>query len=293
MNSLIAMPPSLPRLPGVEHRYHALSTGVRAHVAHAGPADAPAVVALHGWPQHWYCWRRVIPLLADDRRVLAMDLRGLGWSGRPADGDYRKARMAEDAVALLDDLELERACLLAHDWGGFAGFLAALRAPERWTGFVAVGVAHPWQPPRRVARNLYRLAYQPLLGAPVAGPWLMRATPLVERAIRLGTADRSGLDDDAVESFAASYRDPERAEAGSRLYRDFLAREAKESYAGQRLRVPTRLLVGTRDSVIAPFAPGLERHADDSTTEFLEGCGHFVPEERPAEVAAAVRAVCG
>jgi pimeloyl-ACP methyl ester carboxylesterase len=91
-----------PALPGVTHRFHDLRTGVRAHVAHAGPPDAPAVVLLHGFPQHWWMWRRVIPLLAEDHCVLAMDLRGLGWSGQPADGDFRKRRIAEDAVALLD-----------------------------------------------------------------------------------------------------------------------------------------------------------------------------------------------
>ena len=62
---------SSPTGPGVEHRYHELSTGVRAHVAHAGPEDAPPVVALHGFPQHWYEWRRVIDALAGEFRVLA------------------------------------------------------------------------------------------------------------------------------------------------------------------------------------------------------------------------------
>src|SRR5882757_1610915 len=98
----------LPDVPGVRHAFHALPTGVTVHVAEAGPADAPAVLALHGWPQHWYVWRSVIPLLADFR-VIAPDLRGLGWSGQPDDGDFRKARMAEDAVALLDALGIRRA----------------------------------------------------------------------------------------------------------------------------------------------------------------------------------------
>src|SRR5687767_6210027 len=131
---------SLPKRPGVSHEYHELSTGVRAHVAHAGPEDAPPVLALHGFPQHWYEWRRVIDALGGEFRVLAMDTRGLGWSGPAPDGDYRKARLAEDAVALLDALGIERAGLLGHDWGGWVGFHAALRFPERWTGYVATGV---------------------------------------------------------------------------------------------------------------------------------------------------------
>src|SRR3954470_24496542 len=133
---------SPPELPGGTHRYHDLSTGVRAHVAHAGPEDAPAVVALNGFPQHWYEWRRVIPLLSDRFRVLAMDTRGLGWSGPAPDGDYRKVRIAEDAVALLDDLGVTQAGLLGHDWGGWAGWHAVLTHPERWIGYVATGIPH-------------------------------------------------------------------------------------------------------------------------------------------------------
>lgn len=281
-----------PALPGVEHRYHALATGVRVHVAHAGPEDAPPLVLLHGFPQHWYCWRKVIPLLSADFRILAVDTRGLGWSG-PA-RDYRKARIAEDAVALLDELGIERAGLAGHDWGGWAGFLAVLGSPERWTGYVAAGIAHPWQPPERTLRSLPRLAYQPPIATPLLGP---RLIPRVVAAFhRAGWGERSTFEPAAVELFAASYREPGRAEAASRYYRDFLTREllgpATSAFKGARLAVPTRLLYGTRDPLGTGMAEGLERHGDDARTELLDGCGHFVPEERAVDVAATIRAVC-
>src|SRR5918997_3505331 len=178
-----------PVLEGVEHRFHDLATGVRAHVAHAGRADAPAVVALHGFPQHWWMWRRVIPLLAGELRVLAIDLRGLGWSGQPADRDFRKARIGEDAVALLDALGIDRAVLVGHDWGAWAGFHAALDAPDRWLGFVPTGIAHPWQPHRVALRLLPRMAYQPPLAVPVLGPRVVRAmTPRILRGAWGGRA---------------------------------------------------------------------------------------------------------
>ena len=63
------MPP-FPELAGVEHRYHDLATGVRAHVAHAGADTAPPLVLLHGFPQHWYCWRHVIAALQGEYRIL-------------------------------------------------------------------------------------------------------------------------------------------------------------------------------------------------------------------------------
>ena len=116
------------------------------HVAQAGPPDAPPLVLQHGWPQHWAAWRDVIPLLADDYRLLMPDLRGFGWSGQPADDDFRKQRLADDGLALLDALGIERAGWVGHDWGGWTGFLIAERAPERLTGFLALNIVQPWQP---------------------------------------------------------------------------------------------------------------------------------------------------
>jgi pimeloyl-ACP methyl ester carboxylesterase len=278
-----------PALEGVEHRFHDLATGVRVHVAHAGPPDAPALVALHGFPEHWYAWRRVLPLLGEFR-VLAMDLRGMGWSGQPDDRDFRKARIAQDAVALLDVLGIERATLLGHDWGGWAGFIAALETPERWTGLVAAGIAHPWQPPATTLRALPRLAYQPPLAVPVLGPAIVRT--VVSRLLRAAWGDRATYDRAAEEIYAARYREAQRADAASRLYRDFLTRELSRGFAaGRRLQIPVRLLQGTRDPLGTALAQGLERHGDDARTILLEGCGHFVPEERPQAVADAVRAL--
>jgi pimeloyl-ACP methyl ester carboxylesterase len=263
-------------------------------VACAGPADAPPLVALHGFPQHWYCWRRVIEALAGEFRILAVDLRGLGWSGPAPDGDYRKARMAEDLLALLDAEGIERAGLTGHDWGGWVGFRAVLDAPERFTGYVACGIGHPWQPVQRMLRELPRFAYQPPIATPFVGPRLIAR--VVPKILRAAWGDRATWDDAAAQVFAASYREPGRGEAASRYYRSFLTQEALPSVGsgrGRRLEVPARLLAGTRDPLGTALAEGLERHGDDARTEFLAGCGHFVPEERPAEVAAAVRAVCG
>jgi pimeloyl-ACP methyl ester carboxylesterase len=146
----------------------------------------------------------------------------------------------------------------------------------------------------RMLKSLPRLAYQPPIAAPVLGPRLIpRVAGLV---IRTAWGDMATYDAEATEVFAAAYRDPARAEAASRYYRDFLTREAAtaaNTVKGKRLEIPVRLLYGARDPLGTALAEGLERHGDDARTQLLDGCGHFVPEERPADVAAAVRAVCG
>ena len=287
------MPLPLPELPGVEHRFLELPTGVRAHVAEAGRPDAPPLVLVHGWPQHWWCWRRLIPLLAGDFRLLAPDLRAFGWSGRPPDGDLRKRRFAEDAVALLEALGIERAGYVGHDWGGWAGFHAVTRAPERWSGLLALGILHPWVPYGTLARNLHRFAYQALFANPLVGPRLLRDHNGAIRVIKSAWGDRSTFDEAEAEPFAAAYAQPEQAADSSRLYRVFLLREAGRDIPRRPLQVPTRLVIGSRDPLGASLAEGLERHGADARTELLDGCGHFVAEERPAETAAAARALFG
>jgi len=74
---------------GVEHRWVNVAGGPRVHVAEAG--EGPPLLLLHGWPQHWWMWREVIPALARSHRVICADLRGHGWTDAPRSGLVAKA----------------------------------------------------------------------------------------------------------------------------------------------------------------------------------------------------------
>jgi pimeloyl-ACP methyl ester carboxylesterase len=276
---------TLPEVAGANHRSLDLPTGVRVHVAEAGPEDAPPVLCLHGWPQHWWMWRRVIPLLADDFRLVMPDMRGFGWSAWPADGDFAKARLAEDAEAVVDALGLGRVHLLTHDWGAWTGLLLATSGSTRVRSLLALGIPHPWHGRADVARNSWRFLYQIPLSAGLGGPQLSA------RVMRAGWGDMSTWDEAAVPVFTERVT----ARATARLYGSFLLREmpsvAAGSFRGRRLHVPTRLIIGSRDALGAHQAAGIEHHGDDASAEVLRGAGHFLPEERPAEVAERARAL--
>ncbi|KAF0964307.1 alpha/beta fold hydrolase [Rhodococcus sp. T7] len=109
---------TFPELDGVRHRYVRLP-GLRMHVAEAGHGDP--VVLLHGFPQHWWEWRGVVPGLTEHYRVICSDLRGAGWTDAPPTG-YTRAQLLADVEALLDALDLDRVCLIAHDWGALLGY---------------------------------------------------------------------------------------------------------------------------------------------------------------------------
>jgi pimeloyl-ACP methyl ester carboxylesterase len=269
----------LPELPGVRHAHHALPTGVTLHVAEAGDPGAPALLAVHGWPQHWWMWRAVIPALAETHRVICPDLRGFGWSGQPADGDFAKERLADDMLALLDALGVERCGYLGHDWGGWTGWLVAIRAPERIERMLLVSIVHPWPPRVASLLNAWRIAYQYPLAAPVLGPALVRDGRVVRLMLR------GSMDDEAADVFADVLREPARAHASSLLYRHFQLRDlpalATRRYADARVEVPVKVLFPRRDGPQHPSQlGGLERHVPHAEVELVDG-GHLLVDERP------------
>ena len=289
-------PAPMPHLDGVTHRVVDVG-GLRVHVAEAGRGEP--LVLLHGWPQHWWCWRRVVPLLADRYRLVLPDLRGHGWTAAPR-GGYDKEQLASDLLGLLDVLDLPRVGLVGHDWGGWAGFLAALRAPERFSAFLALGIVHPFQRPTPGrALQSWRLGYQVALSAPVVAERLLRASPtLVERAVLAGSRRREAFADGSARTYGEVLQHPAHARASVRLYREFLLREgpavAMGRYRGARLTVPTRLLLGSGDPVLsAALLEGWQSCADDMAVETLPGVGHFVPEEAPEAVARSATALFG
>ena len=284
----------MPSLEGVRHR-DVEAAGVRFHVAEAGAGDP--VLLLHGWPQHWYVWRKVIPLLASDRRLICPDLRGFGWSDAPP-GAYDKQTLADDVVALLDALELDRVDLIAHDWGTWVGFMLCLDHPERVAHYLGLNMYTPWpeRPSPRAVLVLLRLWYQVVLAAPVLGAALLRRTGFVKSLVTADAVHDDTWTDEDIEVFRAVLREPERARASVHLYRTFLLRELRPYLAGQftgrRLTVPTLLLHGTHDLAVDHKSLGAWRaHADEMHVELREDSGHFIAEELPELVAERARAL--
>jgi pimeloyl-ACP methyl ester carboxylesterase len=281
-----------PALAGVSHRW-VEARGLRFHVAEAGEGEVP-VLLLHGWPQHWYEWREVMPRLADRHRVLALDLRGFGWSDAPPDG-YEKENMASDVLAVMEALGIQGVKLVGHDWGGWIGFLLCLRAPERFERFLALSIVPPWTELRAMLPNAWRFAYQQAILAPGLGYLAHRSGRLVRTALRLGVTDGGVWDEQTLAIFAGNLAEPDRARAAVQLYRSFNLREAvpnmRGRYADSCLEVPTRLVSGAGDGVIRPsMLTGYERHALDMEVEVVLDCGHFIVDERPDLVTDRARA---
>ena len=235
------------------------------------------MLLLHGWPQHWYLWRDVIPLVAPHARLIAPDFRGSGWSGVPQRG-YEKHQLMRDVLALLDELGIEKVTAAGHDWGGYVGFLMALEHPERVERLLAANVLPPW-PARdpKVTLDAWRFIYMPVLSTPGLGGWVGR------------TVGPRGIPEPARAAFAARLGG-ERARATERLYRAFFLRElpkiVRGRYSAADLTVPTKLLFGTGDVVLTTRAvEDAASQTDMVELELVADASHFVVDEKPELVA--------
>lgn len=266
-----------PELTGVSHEYLDAG-GLRMHVATAGPEDAPPVMLVHGWPQHWWVWRHVIPDLAHDHRVIAPDLRGFGWTEAPPTG-YEKEQLASDLLALLDVLGLDQVTWIGHDWGGWSGMLAALKAPHRISRALILSVPHFWLP--RDPRQLALLGYQGPISLPVIGARVARW--MVPRILQAGRGD-DRLSERDVRLFSDHV--PPRVTVA--MYRTFLTREvlpvARGRYTRAKLQLPTTVMYGERDLVTRALEPGPVRGQPELEVERVDGVAHWLPEQRPRAV---------
>jgi pimeloyl-ACP methyl ester carboxylesterase len=282
----LATLPELPHVAGVSHHY--LETeGVRFHVAEAGRGEP--LVMLHGWPQNWYMWRRLVVPLGERYRLIMPDLRGFGWSDAPP-GGYNKERLASDVLALLDQLGVDRFRLMGHDWGGLISYFIALRDNPRVERLMPLNIIHPWPSQAALLRNLPRsiYAYRNAIGL---GARQMRDAPgRFSKTVESDLGGTNDISDADLRIYVGSLSLPGREHVTTLVYRDFMTREVFAlgfgRYRSRRLTMPTLVLFGEDDATMnRRLLHGYQAHADDMRVEFVPGCGHFIVDEKPALIA--------
>jgi len=115
-----------------------LSTGPELHYAEQGNQDGAPVIFLHGWPDSWFTYSRVLPLLPPDIHAFTPDQRGFGDSDRPEHG-YDIDDFAADVLAFMDAMSLTRAAFVGHSFGSFVARALAIAAPARVDRLVLIG----------------------------------------------------------------------------------------------------------------------------------------------------------
>lgn len=271
------------------------TSGAEIHLRVGG--DGPPLLLLHGYPQTHVMWNQVAPTLAENFRVVAPDLRGYGASSKPPAGEraiaYTKRAMALDMVEVMAELGHERFLLAGHDRGGRVAYRLALDHPAAVSRLATLDIIPTLEQFEAAQRPGGRLPWH----------WLFLAerSPLPERMIGaerefvlrwlLGSwmGDPSKLTDEAFDAYLAAWTDETiratcddyRAGIGLDCDYDRADRDADTTIACPMLALwgdPK----GTRDLV-----PVWQRWADDVRGQGI-ACGHFIAEEAPNELLAAM-----
>lgn len=264
--------------------------GLRMRVFEVGAGDP--VLLLHGFPQDGRSYARAASILSHSARIIAPDLRGAGGTDAP-NGRYDLATMQEDLLALLDTLGIDRVSLVAHDWSALVGFLFCLDHPERVNAYVALAIPPPYLRlhPAMLGSVRY-LWFQYAVAMPWLGPRLLSHGHqwLPHWLLRTFVAKRDSMPAADVKAYLAALREPARAVAASKLYRQLIVPEFLRilmgRYRGRVLHVPTLILFGEDDPVIPRvMLQGFEQDAPDLKIDFVPKAAHYIVDDQPAEVA--------
>jgi pimeloyl-ACP methyl ester carboxylesterase len=284
-----AAPAPGPHLAGVTHHHVALN-GTTLHYVSAGTSGSP-ILLVHGWPETWWAFRAVIPLLATAHRVFAVDLRGFGDSSA-ADGDYDERTSADDLHHLVRHLGVGPVHLTGQDISGGVVFRLAATHPEDVRSLTAIESTLAGFGLEALADVNHGGSWHVgFLGAPGVPELLLPGREralIVDWAYPLMTATPGAVAEEDLDEIVRTYRRPDGWRGTAGLYRSLFdddgdARALATSH-------PLTMPVLTVDASSAPFTEQTFRQvaAGDVTSVVLEGVGHLVAQEAPEALAAAL-----
>jgi pimeloyl-ACP methyl ester carboxylesterase len=262
---------------------------VRLHAVVGG--SGPPLLLVHGWPETWYAWRLIMPALARDFQVVAVDQRGMGLSEKPAAG-YDCATLARDLVGLMSALGHPRFAVVGHDTGFAIGYALAADHPDRVDRVALAEIPGPptsvGSPPMFIPApindRLWHIPFNRAEGLPeVLVTGRERAFFGYEFTIQGGQ-----VPDDVIDYYVGLLSNPESLRGSFGWYRAFDATVAQnDQRSGRRLTMPVLAIGGSR-SHGDHVGQAMKALASDVQAVVVPGAGHWVAEEAPQAVLAAL-----
>lgn len=262
--------------------------GINLHVVEAGRGDALLLVS--GWPQTWIAWRKIMPALAKQYRVIAVDLPGLGRSDPPV-GDSDTASIARHLEPILDAIGAASCQLVGHDVGAWVSYAFATQYPDKVQRLALIDAAIPGLTPPEA----YRLS-----PATMSKTWhfSFNYVPSLSETLVIGREREflswlfeskskdwtEAVDAIALNEYVSSYAEPGRWSAGLAYYRSIFESIAQNQvFCLTPLAMPV-LAIGGELGMGSLMASQLGKAASNLQSHVIPNCGHYVPEESPAEL---------
>jgi pimeloyl-ACP methyl ester carboxylesterase len=283
----------------LETLYFDTAEGIRLHAKACGPAGAPVLLFVHGFPEFWGTWRQQLAAFSADYRCVAIDLRGFNLSSQPTDvSAYKPHLLVADLRAVIQALGAPVFAVIAHDWGGAVAWSLAAQHPELMQNFVVLNAPHtiafanalasdPGQQAAGAYMNVLRLPGSERILARDGYAWLRELLgALTDEELQAYRACWARGLTGGCNYYRASPLHPDTPDAPGRM----AAVAAMLDPADFQVKVRTQVIWGTGDVALRPvLLEGLEDHVSDLRIHRIEGAGHWVTRRNAGEVNSVIR----
>ena len=269
-----------------------IDTGeLRQHAVIGG--EGPPLLLVHGWPENWYAWRLLMPALARDFKVIAVDQRGMGLTEKPQDG-YDTGNIARDLVALMDALGHERFAVVGHDTGLIISYALAADHRDRVDRVVlaevpgppGVAPSPPLFVPEPINNRLWHIPFNRVNDD--LTEQLVRGREDIFYGYEFAIQGGKKLPDYALRYYFSLFSDPDVLRGSFGFYRAWDTTLAQNEQRKSRPLTMPVLAIGGAESWGEQVGNGMTPAADDVQTVVIPGAGHWVAEQAPEEVLAAL-----
>jgi pimeloyl-ACP methyl ester carboxylesterase len=280
------------------------ANSIELHTAESGSAHQPVMILLHGFPEFWFSWRHVMPVIAGHFHVFAPDLRGYNLSSKPQAVEHYSIRvLVTDVVQFMQAVSPKPVILVGHDWGGAIAWAVAATHPQLLRKLIILNAPHP----STFVRDLFLNPQQQTASQYMHQLRSESAEQSLSARNFEGLRRMMGVEGSWTESETAEYlkawSQPGSFTAMLNYYRamrvvppDFSVGEPPRSHVPTdavvpsiEILVPTLVVWGERDHALLPsLLDGLDRYVPQLTIQRMPGATHWVQQDAPAEVAEAI-----
>ncbi|MCT9126081.1 alpha/beta fold hydrolase [Cupriavidus gilardii] len=283
------------QLPASFEHQAAIVNGVNLHYVLGGrePRTAPLMLLIHGFPQNWWCWHRVLAGLGERYTVIAPDLRGVGLSDKPA-GGYTKRELAADLHALVESLQAGPAHLVGHDIGGMVAYAYATQHPARSLTVMDVTIPGIGDWDQVVSDpHVWHFAFHQKRDLPEALIVGGREHAYISSFINHQAFRRGAIAPQDMTEYVDAYRHPGAFRCAMEMYRQFPQDVVDNRNAGPLPADLPVLGMGGEKRWAERVGQRLAAVSANVKTVSVPGSGHFIAEEQPEYFIDAMFQFCG
>lgn len=265
--------------------------GIRLHYVTAG--TGPLVILLHGFPEFWYSWRNQLPELSKHYKVVAPDLRGFGDSDKPKGvKNYTTKVIAKDIQELILSFGETKANIVAHDWGGAAGWNFAQRFPEHLDKLVVINCPLPAVLQKHLLSNFSQLKKSWYMFF-FQLPWIPERyiskdlTMFFKRALRGWSRNKKSFSNEDIAKYVKAFEKPYAITAAINYYRaGFRYAWDKSVTCETKINADTLMIWGEDDKALGKeLTYDMEKYFNNHfEIRYIKDCSHWVQHDYPGLV---------